>query len=216
MARGYQGTMLRVLGANEHMIRVEDVYDLVPGFRRVHCSSTDLFDSFQPGPTEYLRLWFPDPDDPDREVQRGYTVLEPDTEAGTFVLDFVLHEPAGPAAAWAAACAPGDELPATVYGSQPFSVASPEPAGYLLVGDAASIPAINSILEVIPPHVPVELFLEWGHDHEHAIPVAEHPRLTIHRPRRDQPARRSSTRSKVETGPTGLRGSPRSGPRSRR
>ncbi len=184
MARGFQGTMLRAFGANEHVLRVEDVYDLVPGFRRVHFSATDLFDDFQPGATDYLRLWFPDPVDADLEVQRGYTIVDPDPDAGTFVLDFVLHEPAGPAATWAAACAPGDEVAATVYGSQPFTIGEPEPAGVLLVGDAASIPAINSILGVVPHHLPVEVFLEWGDEREHAIPLAEHPGATVHRLRR--------------------------------
>jgi ATP-binding cassette subfamily B protein IrtA len=190
MSRGLQGTILRALGANEHLIRVEQVGDLVPGFRRVHCSSEDLFEDFQPGPTDYVRLWFPDPVDADLEVQRGYTIVDPDPDAGTFVLDFVLHEPAGPAATWAQRCRPGDEIAATVYGSQPFTVGDPEPAGVLLVGDAASIPAINSILGVVPPHLPVEVFLEWGHEHEHAIPLVEHPKATIHRIRREPGATR--------------------------
>lgn len=184
MARGFQGTMLRALGANEHVLRVEGATDVVPGFRRVQFSSTDLFDDFRPGPTDYLRLWFPDPVDPDLEVQRGYTIVEPDIEAGTFVLDFVLHEPAGPAATWARHCKPGDEMAATLYGSQPFEIGDPEPAGVLLVGDAASIPAINTILNVVPEHLPVEVFLEWGDAQEHAIPLADHPSATVHRIRR--------------------------------
>ncbi|HWJ98181.1 MAG TPA: SIP domain-containing protein, partial [Acidimicrobiales bacterium] len=184
MARGFQGTMLRALGAAEHVLRVEGTADVVPGFRRVRFSSTDLFDDFRPGATDYLRLWFPDPVDPGLEVQRGYTVVEPDIEAGTFVLDFVIHEPAGPAATWAQRCQPGDEIAATVYGSQAFAIGDPEPAGVLLVGDASSIPAINSILGVVPHHLPVEVVLEWGHEHELAIPLAEHPKAVVQRVRR--------------------------------
>jgi len=184
VARGFQGTMLRALGAAEHVLRVEGTADVVPGFRRVRFSSTDLFDDFRPGATDYLRLWFPDPVDPGLEVQRGYTVVEPDIEAGTFVLDFVIHEPAGPAATWAQRCQPGDEIAATVYGSQAFAIGDPEPAGVLLVGDASSIPAINSILGVVPHHLPVEVVLEWGHEHELAIPLAEHPKAVVQRVRR--------------------------------
>ncbi|HVX18884.1 MAG TPA: ATP-binding cassette domain-containing protein [Acidimicrobiales bacterium] len=181
MSRGMQGTLLRALGANEFVIRVDDAYDLVPGLRRVHCSSPSLFEAFQPGPTDFVRLWFPDPVEPDLEVQRGYTITDPDPATGTFVLDIVLHEPAGPAATWAQTCQPGDEVAATSYGSQPFELGDPEPAGVLLIGDAASLPAINSILGVVPHHLPVEVFLEWSDEREHAIPVAEHPSAAIHR-----------------------------------
>ncbi|MCB0977172.1 MAG: hypothetical protein KDB02_06895, partial [Acidimicrobiales bacterium] len=93
MARGFQGTMLRALGANEHVITVEAAVDVVPGFRRVRFSSTDLFDDFEPGPTDYLRLWFPDPVDENLQVQRGYTIIDADIDAGTFAIDFVIHEP---------------------------------------------------------------------------------------------------------------------------
>jgi ATP-binding cassette subfamily B protein IrtA len=184
MARGFQGAMLRALGANEHILRVDDADDVVPGFRRVRFTSIGLFDDFVPGPTDYLRLWFPDPVDPDLEVQRGYTIVDPDVEAGTFALDFVIHEPAGPAATWAQQCRAGDEIAATVYGSQAFEIGDPEPAGVVLVGDAASIPAINTILGSVPEHLPVEVFLEWGELQEHDIPITEHPNANVHRVRR--------------------------------
>ena len=125
--------MLRALGANEHVITVEAAVDVVPGFRRVRFSSTDLFDDFEPGPTDYLRLWFPDPVDENLQVQRGYTIIDADIDAGTFAIDFVIHEPAGPAATWAQSCTTGDEIAATVYGSQAFEIGEPEPAGVLLV-----------------------------------------------------------------------------------
>lgn len=185
MSRGFQGAVMRALGANDHLVRVEEVHDVVDGFRRVHFSSETLFDTFRPGPTDYVRLWFPDPQRPEREVQRGYTVLQPDPTSGMFVIDFVLHEPSGPASQWAATCAVGDTLAAMPYGTKPFRVATPEPEGYLLVGDAASIPAINSILETIPPHVPVVVVLEWGDARELEIPLASHPSATVHRIARD-------------------------------
>ncbi|MCB0978328.1 MAG: ATP-binding cassette domain-containing protein, partial [Acidimicrobiales bacterium] len=141
-------------------------------------------DDFEPGPTDYLRLWFPDPVDENLQVQRGYTIIDADIDAGTFAIDFVIHEPAGPAATWAQSCATGDEIAATVYGSQAFEIGEPEPAGVLLVGDASSVPAINSILEVVPDHLPVEVYLEWGDAREHEIPIASHPKATLHRIRR--------------------------------
>lgn len=178
-SRGFGGTVLRVLGADEHVVRVVEVHDVVPGFRRVRFASDTLFADFAPGVNEYLRFWFPDPDDPGKEVQRGYTVLEPDPEAGTFACDFVIHEPTGPASGWAAGCAPGDEVTVTLYGSRPFTVPTPEPAGFLFVGDPSSIPAINAMVEAIPAHLPVRVYLEWGDERERAIPVTEHPAATV-------------------------------------
>src|SRR5690606_37946694 len=107
-----------------------------------------------------------------RQVQRGYTIVDPNPETGTFACDFVLHEPAGPTSQWAKTCQSGDAVPATLYGSKPFAVPNPEPAGYLLIADAASVPALNSILGAIPHHVEVEVILQWGEEWEHEIPVA--------------------------------------------
>ncbi|PRC43233.1 iron ABC transporter permease, partial [Mycobacterium sp. ITM-2017-0098] len=60
------------------------------------------------------------------------------------------------------------------------------PAGYLLIGDPASTPAINSILAVVPHDIPIEVYLEHRDDDDLLIPLAEHPRATVHRvPRRD-------------------------------
>lgn len=185
MSRGFQGAMLKALGAREHVVRVVSAHDVVPGFRRVVFTSDTLFDEFDPGPTDYLRFWFPDPDNAQAEVQRGYTVVDADSEAGTFACDFVLHEPAGPASKWCRTCRAGDEVPATIYGSRAFAVSEPEPAGYLVIGDAASLPAVSSILETIPDHIEVEVILEWSEEWEHDIPMAHHPRATVSRVRRD-------------------------------
>lgn len=185
MSRGFQGAMLKALGANEHTITVTDAADVVDGLRRVYFTSTTVFEDFRPGPTDFLRLWVPDPDNPTRELQRGYTVLDADPSSGSFAIDFVLHEPHGPASSWAAGAQPGDTLPATVYGTAAFALPSPEPAGCLLVGDAASTPAINSVLEMLPAHLPVEVILEWGDARELNMPLVEHPAATVRRVRRD-------------------------------
>src|SRR5699024_3800644 len=54
-----------------------------------------------------------------------------------------------PACAWAAVAEPGARIQAMVLGTAKFAVPEDAPAGYLLIGDAASIPAINSIIEVV-------------------------------------------------------------------
>ncbi|HVQ53361.1 MAG TPA: siderophore-interacting protein, partial [Mycobacterium sp.] len=44
------------------------------------------------------------------------------------------------------------------------------PAGYVIVGDTASRPAINSLLDVIGD-APVQIFLEAAHDDDKQLPV---------------------------------------------
>ncbi len=186
MARGFQGAVLRGFGARDHLATVTGTERLAPHFLRVRLRSETLFDEVTPEPTAWLRFWFPDPEGTSAEHQRAYTLTEADPETGEFAVDFVLHEPAGPASVWALQASPGVTVAVMSLGSYRFDVPDEAPEGYLLVGDAASIPAINSILAVVPPHVPIELYLEQHDPDDVSIPLAEHPRLsTLWVPRGD-------------------------------
>lgn len=176
MARGLQGAMMRGFGAKDHEVVVVGTEYLAPHFVRVRMQSGTLLRELEVGPTAWIRLWFPDPEGSDKEFQRGYTLSEADPETGTFACDFVLHEPAGPASAWAAGVTPGTRIAAMVMGSVTFEAPQELPAGYLVLGDSASIPAINGILGAIPDEVPVELYLEEHSEHDHHIELASHPR----------------------------------------
>lgn len=161
---------------------VETVERLSPTFARITFTGPEL-DSFGPaGPVRDLRikLIFPTPEAPHPRVahsgdwytnwralpddQRGamrtYSVrrLSRDDGRVRLVVDFVLHlEPGegGPAAAWAAAATPRDEL--TVIGPD---LAEPTDAGIEfcpvpgaevhLYGDETAAPAIARILEDLP------------------------------------------------------------------
>ncbi|WP_030159671.1 ABC transporter ATP-binding protein/permease [Glycomyces sp. NRRL B-16210] len=178
--RGFQGAVMRGFGARDHEATVTGTERLAPNFLRVHLSSPTLFGDAEAAPTAWLRFWFPDPDGKDVEHQRAYTISAADEAAGTFAVDVVLHEPAGPACAWAVAARPGDRIALTSLGSSKFELPEELPAGYLLVGDSASIPAISAILRTVPPEVPVELYLEEHDEDDWAIPVPGHPRLRTH------------------------------------
>ena len=78
--------------------------------------------------------------------QRGYTLVNADPAAGTVDIDFAMHD--GLATRWASQATAGDTLEVTVLGSN-FTLPEPAPAGYVIVGDAASLPAINSLLDAI-------------------------------------------------------------------
>ncbi|MBN6038141.1 ABC transporter ATP-binding protein/permease [Amycolatopsis sp. 195334CR] len=180
MARGFQGAVLRGFGARDHQATVTGKHTLSPNFLRIRLHSATLFQEAVPEPTAWLRFWFPDPAGSATEFQRAYTISEADEETGHFAIDVVLHEPAGPASQWARRTEPGTTIPVMSLGSKGFSVPDPLPAGYLLIGDPASVPAINGILGAVPPEVPIELYLELHEETDRELPLAEHPRLTTH------------------------------------
>ncbi|MDO3403240.1 ATP-binding cassette domain-containing protein [Mycolicibacterium neoaurum] len=192
MARGFQGVMMRGFGARDHQVTVLSTQRLAPHCVRIQMVSPTIFEDSSAEPTSWLRFWFPDPDGTDTEFQRAYTLSESDPTTGHFAIDVVLHEPAGPASRWAADVTPGATIAAMVMGSKGFSVPedpADRPAGYLLIGDSASQPAINGIIGVVPHDIPVEVYLEQHHDDDPLIPLAEHPRLRVHRvPRTDAAA----------------------------
>jgi ATP-binding cassette subfamily B protein IrtA len=181
MARGLQGAMLKGFGARDHTATVIETVRIAPHFVRIRMHSPTVFDDVTPEPAAWLRFWFPDPDGSDTEFQRGYTLSEADAETGRFAVDVVLHEPAGPASTWAATVTPGATIPVmALMGSTRFDQPEEPPAGYLLIGDAASIPGINGIIGAAGDEVPVELYLEQHDENDRLIPITEHPRLRVH------------------------------------
>lgn len=185
MARGFQGAILRGFGARDHSATVLETVQIAPHFVRVRMESATLFEDVEAEPAAWLRFWFPDPAGSDTEFQRGYTISEADPATGRFAVDVVLHEPAGPASTWARTVAPGTTIAVmSLMGSSRFDPPQEQPAGYLLIGDSASIPGMNGIIGTIPDDVPIEMYLEQHDDNDTAIPITQHPRLRVHWVRR--------------------------------
>ncbi|OAT68208.1 iron ABC transporter permease [Mycobacteroides immunogenum] len=184
MGRGFQGAMLRGLGARDHVATVVGTAPVAPNCIRltfsVPTTQPSLFDDLLHTPAEWLRFWFPDPDGGATEHQRAYTIVTTDQDAGEFSVDVVIHEPAGPACQWAAAAQPGMTIPVVAFGSARFEVPEDLPAGFLLIGDSASIPAINSIVSALPADVDVEVYLERHSPDDDRIPLTDHPRRRLH------------------------------------
>jgi ATP-binding cassette, subfamily B, bacterial IrtA/YbtP len=181
MARGFQGAMLRGFGARDHTATVIETVRIAPHFLRIRMQSPTLFEDAQAEPAAWLRFWFPDPDGSSAEFQRAYTISEADVTAGRFAVDVVLHDPAGPASLWAGTVAPGTTIAVmSLMGSSRFDVPDEQPAGYLLIGDSASIPGMNGIVGVVPDDVPIEMYVEQHDDDDKLIPLAQHPRLQVH------------------------------------
>ncbi|MDT5048115.1 MAG: ATP-binding cassette, subfamily bacterial IrtA/YbtP [Mycobacterium sp.] len=181
MARGFQGAMLRGFGARDHTATVIETVQIAPHFVRIRMESPTLFEEAQAEPAAWLRFWFPDPEGSKTEFQRAYTISEADVPAGRFAVDIVLHDPAGPASLWARTVEPGATIAVmSLMGSSRFDTPDEQPAGYLLIGDSASIPGINGIIGVVPDDVPIETYLEQHDDNDTLIPLAQHPRLQVH------------------------------------
>jgi ATP-binding cassette, subfamily B, bacterial IrtA/YbtP len=181
MARGFQGAMLRGFGARDHTATVLETVELAPHFVRVRMQSPTLFDDAQAEPAAWLRFWFPDPDGSNSEFQRAYTISESDVPTGCFAVDIVLHDPAGPASSWARTVQPGAAIAVmSLMGSSRFDIPDEQPAGYLLIGDSASIPGMNGIIGAVPADIPIEMYLEQHDDNDTLIPLAQHPLLQVH------------------------------------
>lgn len=181
MARGFSGVMLRSFGARDHTATVLETVPIAPHFVRVRMTSPTLFEDVDAEPAAWLRFWFPDPDGSNTEFQRAYTISEADVPSGRFAVDIVLHEPAGPASKWARTVEPGATIAVmALMGSSRFDMPDEQPAGYLLIGDSASIPGMNGIIGVVPDDVRIEMYLEQHDDRDVLIPIAPHPRLRVH------------------------------------
>jgi ATP-binding cassette, subfamily B, bacterial IrtA/YbtP len=189
MARGIQGAVLRGFGARDHIATVVESVRTAPHLVRIRMTSPTLFEDADAEPAAWLRFWFPDPDGSNTEFQRAYTITEADSSTGRFAIDVVLHEPAGPACRWASDVRPGTTIAvmSLMGSSSRFDVPEEQPAGYLLIGDSASIPGINGIVGTVPDDVPIEMYLEQHDENDPLIPLAQHPRLRVHWvPRRDE------------------------------
>ncbi len=179
--RGLTGVLTRAYGACDHDAEVVGVERLAPHFIRVHLSAPSMVELVEDTPTAWLRFWFPDARDPGREEQRGYTISSLDKGCGTLSVDGLLHQPSGPASSWLQNASAGNHISVTSLGSSRFVVPQELPAGYLLAGDAASVPAINSLLDAIPEELPIELYLEDCSPHDRLIPLHTRSGVSVHR-----------------------------------
>ncbi|MGV0849521.1 siderophore-interacting protein [Mycolicibacterium phlei] len=163
--RGFQGAVLKLLRAGDYTLTVTGKRQISPHYLRLSFNAGGLLADRPLHPTMWIRMWFADGD---KLHQRGYTLVDPNPAADTVDIEFALHD--GIASDWARDAQPGDTIEATVLGSN-FTLPEPAPAGYVIVGDTASLPAINSLLTAIGD-APARVFLEAGHEDDKQLPVA--------------------------------------------
>lgn len=170
-------------------VRVAAVQRLSPHFARISFTGEDLDHFGTAGLDQRIKVIFPFPDGTlsdigqheadgdwydrwralptaERNSFRTYTVSRIDPGARRLDIDFVLHHDAGPAGAWAAAAAPGDEV--VVVGPDQRSPQSrlgidwhPGSARRLLLaGDETAAPAICGILAALDERCEIDAFIE--------------------------------------------------------
>lgn len=162
---------MKLMGAGDYRLSVTGRREISPHYLRLSFDAGGMLAQHPVHPTMWIRMWFADGD---KLHQRGYTLVDPDPQADTVDIEFALHD--GLASRWARDAQPGDTIGATVLGSK-FAIPVPPPAGYIIVGDTASLPAINSLLEAIGD-APAQVFLEAGYDDDKSLPVARDTDVT--------------------------------------
>jgi NADPH-dependent ferric siderophore reductase len=157
--------VLKLLRAGDYQLTVTGRRELSPHYLRLSFNAGGLLTDRPLHPTMWIRMWFADGN---KLHQRGYILVDPNPEADTVDIEFALHD--GVASRWAEDARPGDTIEVTVLGSN-FTLPEPASKGYVIVGDTASLPAINSLLTAIGD-TPALVFLEAGHEDDIQLPVA--------------------------------------------
>lgn len=180
MKRNWEALVLRAMGGRNFRLTVLGTESVGGHYQRLLVDGGGLLEACGVHPTMWIRLWF---DDGGRPHQRAYTLVDPDPATGRFHLEFALHD--GCAARWAAAAEIGATIEATVQGSS-FRLPEPAPAHLYLIGDAASLPAVNSLLDTAAD-IPATVWLEYAHEGEQALtPRARTGHEVTWVPRRDE------------------------------
>ncbi|MFZ2511625.1 MAG: ATP-binding cassette domain-containing protein [Gordonia sp. (in: high G+C Gram-positive bacteria)] len=179
MGKGFQGAVMRALGAKEHLATVITVEQISSAVIRISFVSDTLLYPDGEKPSAWVRAWFPDVEGGSKQSQRGYTLMDPDPATGCFSVCFLVHEPAGPASSWAQHAQPGDELVVQRMGGDGWELDDPQPAGYLVCGDVAAWPGIRSILQGAPVGVPIRAFIEYTHDDDRQLDLPARPEIDL-------------------------------------
>lgn len=169
-----------------HVVRTER---LGPSVVRVSFAGDDLAYFFSDGRDQSLSLFLPQPGQlepavpyelgdgwwqgwrelPDdvRAVMRSYTLRALRRDPDEIDIDFVLHEPAGPASGWASRTSAGDRvvlLGPAVADNRAIRFRPPEDTDLVVVwGDETAVPAVSAILEGLPAGTRARVWLEVQH-----------------------------------------------------
>ena len=100
-SRGFTGALVKLWRGGDYALTVTGRTEVTPNYLRLHFLAKELLAERPIHPTMWVRGWFPDGI---KSHQRGYTLVNPDPEAGTLDVEFAMHD--GLATAWARARSP--------------------------------------------------------------------------------------------------------------
>ncbi|MGW5750543.1 siderophore-interacting protein [Nocardia rhamnosiphila] len=170
MGRGSNGVMLKVWRADDYRLTVTSTERLTDKYVRIGFTAGGLLADHPVHPTQFIRLWIPDAET-DKLHHRGYTLIDQDPDNDHFHIEFAVHS--GPASQWAERAQVGDVIETSVLGSK-FELPATAPGEYVIFGDSASLPAINTLLESIGD-IPARVWLEWQYESDTGLPVRNTP-----------------------------------------
>ena len=166
-------------------VRVARVERLTPRMVRVTFTGDDLGAFAWNGPAAHIKLAFPEegqtelpppqPDGPPPTRMRTYTPRHFDPAGPELAVEFVLHGD-GPASNWAAQARAGQTL--LLAGPGPNYQIDPEADWFLLAGDDAALPALETILGALPAGARVRAVLEVA-DAQEERPFATPAQLDV-------------------------------------
>lgn len=148
-----EGGVLRIMQGTHFTCTVTGSTPVTGAFRRLHLHGPGLLQAIGQHPTMWARFRFITDG---RPHQRAFTLINTNPLEGTFDIDVRLHESI--AGTWATTAGPGMTVDATLQGTG-FAAPRATTTHMHLIGDAASIPAIRTILETFP-QIPATLWLE--------------------------------------------------------
>ncbi len=182
-------TLMNLIGIMRR-VQVTRFAQLSPRMVRVTFSGDDLSAFAWNGPAAHIKLIFPEdgqaeprmpqPDGPRPTRMRTYTPRRFDPTIPELDVDFVLHGD-GPASNWAAHADVGQAL--ILGGPGPNYQIDASADWFLLAGDDAALPAIETILEALPAEARAQVLLEVADEHEERpLSTAAHLDITwLHR-----------------------------------
>lgn len=172
MGRGFNGVMVKAWGGQDYRLTVRSSEFVTDNYVRLGFDADGLLADHPQYPTQYVRVWIPDTGS-DKLHHRAFTLIDQDPDNDRLFIEFALHH--GPAADWARNAAPGDRLDVSVLNYDAKSrLPETVPSEYLIFGDTASLPAINSLLDAIGD-TPARVFLEWQHESDRTLPLRNKP-----------------------------------------
>lgn len=169
---------LPIKGRQRALGTVLHVETVTPHMRRIRLGGAEVA-AFVLGdgvdaPGAWVKLFVPSGEG------RAYTLRAVDREAGTVLIDLVLHGERGdgPASTWAAQARVGDRV--SIAGPRSGGFAPPGDTRWLLLaGDATALPAIQSIAGTLDASVQVQAYVEVdGLAEQQPIPTAADWRTT--------------------------------------